>query len=172
VTTRAIGTIVLVVVAIAVFSGCGNQKSDDSGSPAAEASDATGGNVDGRSRYFVNQIRHCMSAVNLLGQILQGGLDDIQIATSVSQARSICDASRDKMALADTTHFADQALDAEVALDEFRDGLKDVSDYVDTLAPSKAANGAEHFRTGRAWMATALDGINNRRSIYGAAPLG
>jgi hypothetical protein len=170
------GLFLIIVVIVAIANGGDDKKSSGSDSSAqaeaAPAGGATGDNIDGRSRYFVNQIRRCMKDVNLLGQVMQGGLSDVQLAEAVRGTRNVCDAARERMALADTSHFSDQALDAEVALNEFRDGLKDVQDYIDTLAPSKAANGKDHFATGRAWMEQALDAINARRAIYGAPALG
>jgi hypothetical protein len=171
---RRVGILLAAAAAIALAGcGTGNQSAEPpSAATTTLAGGSTGDNIDGRSRYFVNQIRRCMRVVNLLGQVMQGGLSDLQLAEAIRGTRDVCDAARSRMALADTSHFSDQAVEAEVALNEFRDGLKDVSDYLDTLAPSKAANGKAHFAQGRVWMAQALAGINRRRAIYGAAPLG
>lgn len=98
-------------------------------------------------------------------------VDLIELSSETKSVRDICSSVRTRMATMDTNHFDDQALTVEVAIDEYKKGLDDVRDFLDTQTPSKAANAGDHFQQGHAYAAQGIDEINQRRAVYGLPPL-
>lgn len=141
----------------------------------AEASEptTTNENVDAtmgpRTRAFVDQLRSCQKIVRALAALLEyaGSIDSVQLATDAAGAKNICENARDNMGGSDNTHFSDQALDAEVAIDDYISGIKKIADYIDTSTPSDIPAATEKLQAATGEAAAAIDEINERRQLYG-----
>lgn len=143
---------------------------------ATAAAEPPGDNMNYRTRQFVKQLRTCQAGVALLATAMQAGVssgnvDLVELSGATRDVKEICSTIRTRMATMDTGHFDDQALTVEIAIDEYEKGLDDIRDYLDTSAPSKAANAGDHFQQGHAYAAQGIDEINQRRAVYGLPPL-
>ena len=137
---------------------------------ATPASAGVGDNMDVRTRVFVRHLHQCETITKLAINTIAGG-DSLAASQAVNEAKSACGAIRDWMARADTRHFVDQALDAEVAVDYWTRGLGRVSNYIDNRRPSDVAKAQQYFATAHAERVVAIRGINARRAVYGLRPL-
>lgn len=137
--------------------------------PTTAASDE---NVDPtmgpRTRGFLEILRACQNSARALPALLgNGSLDSVALATEVAQAKSNCEQAKSLMFGFDDTHFSDQALDAEVAVDDYISGIGKIADYVDTGTPSDVPAAVDKLSAATAEAANAIGEINTRRQIYG-----
>lgn len=139
--------------------------------PPVEVDEPPGDNMNYRTRQFVKQLRGCQAGIAILASSMQSTSDLVELSSQTKQVKDICSSVRTRMSTMDTNHFDDQALTVEIAIDEYTKGLDDVRDFIDTAAPSKAANAADHFRQGHGYAAQGIDEINARRAVYGLPPL-
>lgn len=137
---------------------------------SATASDQSSMNT--RTRAFVAMFRLCQSAVgDALVIVKHNPSDRLGASKAVSEAKSACESVRHRMALFDTTHFRDQALDAEIAVDDFKNGMGHLSDFIDTSTPSDATSADKDLGNGEADAPIVLREINQRRAVYHLKPL-
>ncbi len=128
--------------------------------------------MDKRTRAFVTQMRGCQLVVGLSIQVIQASPNDlIGASQAVNSAKSTCSAIRDRMATMNETHFSNQALDGEVAVDYWTRGLGRFSNYIDEGRPSDVTMAATYFTDARESAAAALSGVNAQRSVYGLGPI-
>ena len=140
--------------------------------PTGHAQTGPGDNMNYRTRAFLKQMRACQTATGLAIEIVREKPNDlIGASQTVNQAKSICNAIRNRMTTMDTRHFSDQALDGEVAVDYWSRGLGRFSNYIDDGRPSDVTKAASYFATARSEAAICLHGINTRRAVYGLPPL-
>lgn len=134
----------------------------------ASASAANDPTMNKRTRAFVAQMRGCQTIVGLAIKIMQSAPNDlIGASEAVNSAKSTCSAIGDRMATMNESHFSDQALNGEVAVDYWTRGLGRVSNYIDDARPSDIATAAQYFTTARQSETAALSGINAQRAVYG-----
>jgi hypothetical protein len=125
-----------------------------------------------RTRQFVRQLRGCQAGIAVLVSAMRSSganPDLVTLSGETKTVKDICSAVRDRMATMDTTHFNDQALTVEVAINEYKDGLDDVRNYLDTAAPSKAANAAVAAGRARPWCPRAGCARRARRQRTGSS---
>jgi hypothetical protein len=134
----------------------------------ANAASAPGDNMNYRTRIFLKQLRGCQTSVGLVLSIVKTKPNDlVNASVYVNKGKDICSSIRHRMATMDTTHFRDQALVGEIAVDYWVRGLGRFSDYIDNGRSSDVAKAAEYFSNARDAADECLRGINQRRAVYG-----
>jgi hypothetical protein len=108
-----------------------------------------------------------MTIASLAISIGSKSTDDIQIATVFRSASQTCDAIRHRLLTMNTDHFSSQANTAWYGVDRLKSGLNAFINYIDTRAPSKAAEAADKVREGSSASRVGVAGINARRVAYG-----
>jgi hypothetical protein len=175
----------LVVVIAIASGGNGSKPAGETAAPEAATTQAAtpvtetkpaappGDNMNYRTRQFLKQLHGCQAGVAILSGELKHAAerDLVTLSDETHSVKEICDNVRHNMVALDTEHFDDQALTAEIAVDEYKKGLDDLSDFIDTATPSKAVGAKDHFQTASSYAAEAVRTINERRAVYGLPPL-
>jgi hypothetical protein len=135
--------------------------------PAADRS-----SMDKRSRAFVGLLHGCQALVIVTVDVVKANpTDTLQASIYVNKTKDECDTVRHAMATGNTLHFRDQALDCEIAVDDYTRGLGRLSDYIDSSVPSDAAKAVEYFQNATSDARICLREINGRRAVYRLKPL-
>jgi len=127
----------------------------------------TRSSVDAHSRAYVKQARACLTVAGLAISIGKASNDDIQTAQAFRSASETCDAIRSRLVTMNTDHFSKQADLAWYGVDRIKSGLNAFIAYIDTRAPSKAAEAADKIGEGSTDVRAGVAGINARRQAYG-----
>lgn len=136
------------------------------GTAAARPTD-TRSSVDSHTRTYIQQVRACMTVTSLAISIGSQSKDDIQTASAFRSASQTCDAIRHRLLLVNTDHFDNQASTAWYGVERLKSGLNAFINYIDTRAPSKAAEATDKITEGSAAARAGIAGINARRVAYG-----
>lgn len=122
---------------------------------------------DAHTRAYIKQVRVCLTVTRLAISIGQASNDDIQTAQAFRSASSTCNAIRSRLATMNTDHFSKQADLAWYGVDRLKSGLNAFIAYIDTGAPSKAAEAADKIGEGSTDAKAGIAGINARRVANG-----
>jgi hypothetical protein len=136
------------------------------GTAAAHPTD-TRSSVDSHTRAYISQVRACMTVTSLAISIGSKSNDDIQTASAFRSASETCNTIRQRLLTINTDHFDNQASTAWYGVDRLKSGLNAFINYIDTRAPSKAAEAADKIKEGSAAARAGIAGINARRVAYG-----
>ena len=151
----------LFMCACAAFSGL-----------AVAASSESDPTMNKRTRQYVSTAQACVLAVGLLQlEIKRGKSSLVELADTTTQARDICNGVRSRLLGINTDHFDDQATEVWYGIDRFKSGLNALLTYLDTNAPSKLIEARDKLQEGDATFSIGFKHINQRRRIYGLAPL-
>jgi hypothetical protein len=135
---------------------------------AADArADDTRSSLDAHTRAYVKQARACLTVAGLAISVGQASNDDIQTAQAFRSASQTCDAIRSRLVSMNTDHFSKEADLAWYGVDRIKSGLNAFLAYIDTRAPSKAAEAADKVGEGSSDIRAGVAGINTRRKAYG-----
>jgi len=158
-------------LAALVLAGCGTGSDTSSPPPPADSSDTHDPTMAARTWQFLNQFKQC--AYRAESALTQTGIAaDFQEASDlIFGAKTACSNIHSNMYSMDTEHFADEALDAEVAVGWYEDALGSLLDYFDTQAPSSLSKAKQTLTQARGLKEQAVREINERRRVYGFGPV-
>ena len=89
-----------------------------------------------------------ISAGLVLLQMREAKATDVELAETTTQARDTCESVRDKLLLADTDHFDDEAAIGFHGIDRYKSGLNAVLAYLDNPRPTKIVEIRNKIREG------------------------
>ncbi len=172
----------MIILAALLAAGCGQQtggggqvatstKSDQAASTkssgpkkASNGDDAK--DLHNRAQQAVNRAEVCLASLYLAAKSTK---NVNTMASSLQDARSICNASRDYLSTNSTHGFTDQDTELFAAADYAKSATNAGLAYLDTQAPSKLADFVSHVRDANSAYKQGLEDLNARLSELGVA---